>query len=127
MDHTPTAIGIVLCDRVIVDEISRNVTPVECFNLRLVGSIPGQSTFFALAWLADGEGELSAEIVIRRLDTLEEIYREEKKLVFQSRLQEARFVARVRSCRFPVAGYYEIVLSIGGELIAHRKFRVRQG
>jgi hypothetical protein len=127
MNHIPTAIAIVLCDRVIVDESTRNVTAVDCFNVRLLGSIPGQATFYALAWLADGEGEFTAEIVIRRLDNLEETYRAQSSLVFKDRLQDARFLARIRSCMFPVAGYYEIILEIGGELIAHRKFRVQKG
>lgn len=127
MSHVPTAIGILLCDRVIVDETTHNVTPVDVFNLRLLDSIPGQATFFALAWLADGEGELSAEILIKRLDNLEEIYRDKKVLTFKDRLHDARFLARIRGCMFPAAGYYEIILLIGGELIAHRKFRVQKG
>lgn len=127
MSHVPTAIGILLCDRVIVDESSQNVTAVDCFNVRRLDSIPGESTFFALAWLAGGEGELSAEILINRLDTLEEVYRGAKTLTFKNRLHDARFQARIRSCMFPVAGYYEIILLIYGELIAHRKFRVQKG
>ena len=127
MSHVPIAIGILLCDRVIVDESTHNVTPIDCFNVRLLGSIPGETTFVALAWLANGEGELSAEVLIRSLDNLEEIYREKKTLVFKNRLHDTRFLARIRGCTFPVAGYYEVVLSIGGELIAHRKFRVQKG
>jgi hypothetical protein len=129
MNHVPTAVGIVLCERVLVDESTQNVTPVECFNLRLlvISTIPGDSGFFALAWLADGEGEFSAEIIIRRLDNGEEIYRFEKTLAFKDRMDDARFLARVRGCTFPVAGYYEFVLVIGGELIASRRFRIQKG
>ena len=127
MKHVPTAIGIVLCDRVLVDKSTNNVTAVEVFNVRLLGSIPGRSAFYALAWLADGGGELPAEVIIRRLDNLEEVYRHQQTLVFKNRLHDARFLARISGCTFPVAGYYEIVLVIGGEPIAHRRFRVQKG
>ena len=124
MNHRPIAIGMVLCDQVIDEEGTHNVTPVNCFNHRELDMLPGESTFFALVWLADGEGELSAQIVVERLDTLEEVHRFTRKLAFTSRLQESRCLAKIRSCKFPVAGYYQVSLIIDGEFIAHRKFRV---
>jgi len=124
MNHRPIAIGMVLCDQVIVEEGTHNVTPVNCFNHRELDVLPGESTFFAVVWLADGEGELATQIVVQRLDTLDEVYRYARTFRFTNRLQESRCVAKIRDCKFPVAGYYQVSLIIEGDLIAHRKFRV---
>ncbi len=124
MKHLPTAIGMVLCEQVIVEEGSHNVTPVNCFNHRELDELPGEGTFCAVAWLADGEGELSTQIIVERLDTLDEVYRYGQKFHFINRLQESRCVAKIRGCKFPVAGHYQVSLLIDGEFIAHRRFRV---
>jgi hypothetical protein len=124
MNH-PVVIGMVLCDQVIIEERTHNITPVNCFNVRALDAFPGETSFFVLAWLADGEGEMSAEVVVERLDTLERIYQDQKKMVFGNRLHDARFLARIRGRTFPVAGYYEVSLMVDRELVAHRKFRVQ--
>jgi hypothetical protein len=126
MSQVPTAIGMVLCDQVILEKGTNNVTPVNCFNVREIDSLPGQTTFFALAWLADGKGEMVTELVVERLDTMEETFRLNRKVVFSDRLGETRLIARIRGCNFPIAGPYQISLIIERELIAHRKFFVRK-
>jgi enoyl-CoA hydratase/carnithine racemase len=88
----------------------------------VLDEIPGQSSFLALAWLADGEGEMSVVLSIERLDTLEEIYRDEKRLKFTDRLQDTRFLARIRTCDIPVVGLCQVSLTMDGELIAHASF-----
>jgi hypothetical protein len=126
MNHRPMAIGIVLCEQVIVEEGTHNVTPVNCFNFREIDELPGEATFFAVAWLVNGEGEMPADIVVERLDTLEDVYRHTRKFVFRDRMRDSRCVARIRSCMFPVAGYYQVSLIIDGELTAQRKFRLQK-
>lgn len=126
MNHRPVAVGLVVCEQVIVEEGTHNVTPVNCFNLREVEEVPGQASFYVLAWLADGMGEMSTELVIERLDNLEEIFRIRRDLVFPDRLRDMRFAARIRRCNFPVAGHYQVSLIIDGELVAARRFRVQR-
>src|SRR5438105_4532536 len=112
MNHRPIAIGMVLCEQVIVEEGTRNVTPVNCFSIREVGDIPGQVTFSVLVWLVNGMGEMSAELLVERLDNLEETFRVSRKLVFPDRLLDMRFSARIRDCHLPVAGPYQVSLNI---------------
>jgi hypothetical protein len=126
MKQLPVAISLVLCEQVIVDEKSRNATPVNCFNLRELDAFPGQATFYALAWLTDGLGEMPIELLVQRLDTLEPVFRVERKLAFPDPLQELRCLVRIRDCAFPVPGYYEVALSVDGEMIAHRRFAVKR-
>jgi hypothetical protein len=123
MNHRPVAIGMVLCEQVIVEEGTHNVTPVNCFNNRGIDDFPGEISFFALAWLTDGMGEMLVELVVERLDNLEECYRFNRKLAFPDRLSDMRFSARIRDCHIPVEGLYQVSLTIDGELIAIRKFR----
>src|SRR5258708_26904698 len=120
MTHRATAIGMVLCEQVIVEEGTHNVTPVNCFNYRELDELPGAITFFVLAWLADGEGEMSVEIVVERLDTLEDIYRFAKKAVFKDRLRDTRCMARIRDCSFPMAGQYQVPFMVDRDLVAQR-------
>jgi len=124
VQHPPSAIGLVLCDQIIVEEGTRNVTLVNCFSFREMDAFPGQVNLFVLAWLADGRGEMMAELTVDRLDTLEEIYRDNRKLDFAGPLHDARFLARIRGCEIPTPGYYQVSLVIDRNLIAHRKFRV---
>lgn len=74
MAQLPIAIGLVLCEQVIIEEGTRNITPVNCFNVREVDDIPGRASFCVLAWLADGKGEKTAELVVQRLDNLDEVF-----------------------------------------------------
>ena len=126
MNHRPIAIGMVLCEQLIVEEGTRNITPVNCFNVREVDNLPDRATFFALAWLANGLGEMPAELLVERLDNLEETFRVNRNLVFPDRLVDMRFVARIRACHLPVAGLYQVSLNMDGEQIATRKFRIRK-
>jgi hypothetical protein len=126
MNHRPIAIGMVLCEQVIVEERTHNITSVNCFSIREVDDLPDQATFFALAWLANGLGEMLAELIVERLDNLEETFRVNRQLDFPDRLHDMRFVARIRNCHLPVAGLYEVSLIIDGEPVASRKFRVRK-
>ena len=125
MNHRPIAIGLVLCEHVIVEDRTHNITPVNCFSVRVVEALPDRATFFALAWLANGLGEMPAELLVERLDNMEETFRVNRVLVFPDRLVDMRFVARIRSCHLPVAGHYQVSLIIDGEQVATRKFQVR--
>jgi hypothetical protein len=125
MNHRPIAIGMVLCEQVIVEEGTHNVTPVNCFSVREVEDLPDRVTFFALVWLVNGLGEMPVELLVERLDNMEETYRVNRKLVFPDRLRDMRFAARIRGCPLPIAGQYLVSLIIDGELIASRKFHVR--
>ena len=124
MNHIPVAIGLVLCDLVIVDQKTHNVTPVNCFSSRKLKGFPGPTEFYLVAWLSDGLGEMTVEVVVQKLDNLIEIFRTESVLRFDDPLRDKYFLARIRDCHFPVAGEYVVSLTVGGELVAHRKIRL---
>lgn len=46
MKHYPIAIGLVLCEQIIVEEGTKNVTPVNCFSVR---ELTGSSECFVIS------------------------------------------------------------------------------
>lgn len=122
MKQRPIAIGLSLCEQIIVAETTRNVTLVNCFTHRTVDHFPADFVpFVAFALLIDGSGEIPLEVVIERLDTLEEIHRISLMGRFNNPLQTLRCTVRVRECSFPVAGHYQVSLLADGEVLAQRK------
>ena len=121
MNHLPVAIGLLLCEQVVIAEKTRNATLVNCFGARRLAHFPGVADFHLIAWLADGLGEMIAEIVVQETDSFDEIFRKEYRLRFDDPLKDMRFTAHIRDCPVPSPGYYVISLLLQGELVAHRK------
>jgi hypothetical protein len=74
----PRAVGLFVCETVIVEEHTRNVTPVNCYRRRTLPQFPtGPFPLTVFAVLTDGAGEGRLEVRINRLDTeeMDEIYR----------------------------------------------------
>src|SRR5947209_4111556 len=126
MKQIPVAVGLHLCEQVIVESGTHNVTLVNCFTFRRVRELPAAIPLVVVAFLADGLGEMSGELVISRLDDLEEIYRIAGKVRFATPLRVVRFVVRLRDCWFPGEGTYQVSLLIDGEPIAQRRLIVAQ-
>jgi hypothetical protein len=119
----PVAVGLLLCEQVIIQEGTRNCTPVNCFSERFVRRVPTEPmSFELLAYLTDGMGEIRLDLVLERLDTLEEILRHSRTVRFRGPLDEMRFRVAFRNRSFPVAGGYQFQLRAGGELIAQKRF-----
>ena len=125
MKHRPIAIGLVVCEQVIVDEKSRNVTPVNCFRSRRVKTLPAEIPFTVVAWLTNGMGHAKIEVVVERLDNMDEVARFRSDFEFSDPLQELRCVVQISDCIFPVAGQYQVSLLADSELMAHRKMVVQ--
>jgi hypothetical protein len=125
MNQRPVAIGLLLCEQVIVEENTRNVTPVNCFTKQFVERFPSEPLSFNVAvFLTDGLGEMDLTLVIETLELGEEIYNRKIPVRFDNPLLEYRFLIRVRNCRFSAPGHYQATLLAQDEFVAHRKFRV---
>jgi hypothetical protein len=125
MKQKPAANGLLLCEQIIIEETTRNVTPVNCFSRRTVGHFPSDPfPFVAFALLTDGLGRMSLKLSIDRLDTLEEIYQWETPFQFPSPLQTVRYWLRIRDCSFPVPGYYQVSLSADDDTLAQRRINI---
>lgn len=124
MIQRPVTISLILCETVIVDEQTKNVTPVNCFRKRRVIGFPSDPfPFIVLAWLTDGMGRGRLEVVIQQLasDELDVVHQTSVPCEFTDPRSEVRFTLRIRDCVFPLAGAYEVALLADGELLAHKR------
>jgi hypothetical protein len=118
-------LGLIVCEQIIIEERTRNVTLVNCFSRLLVDRFPAQPRpFVVYAGLIDGFGELTLDLVLHRHDTYEEVLRRGQRLRFSDRLQEIRFVFRITQFAFPAAGQYQVSLLAEGELIAQNRIQI---
>jgi hypothetical protein len=125
MNQKPVALGLHLCEQVIVEEKARNVTLVNCFTHRCVQLFPSEPiTFHVVATLTDGIGEIPPELALQRLDTFEEIYRRSFSVRLANPLEEVQCIVRLRNHSFPVAGRYQAILLTGEDGLAQRTIRI---
>jgi hypothetical protein len=127
MAQIPTVIGLLVCEKAIVEEGTKNVTLVNCHTRIKVERFPSEPRQFSVfAILADGAGDVALEVVITRLADDATIYRESRQVRFGNKLQEVRFHFRVTRCSFPSAGKYQIDLFANGQYLAHHRIDVVQ-
>src|SRR5437868_5790527 len=97
--QVPTVIGILVCEKSLIEQGSGNVTLVNCFTIQKVQRLPSeQRQFTVFASLIDGEGTITLDLVINRIEGDIEIYRKSRPLAFSDRLQEVRFIYHVTTC-----------------------------
>jgi hypothetical protein len=127
MLQRPSAVGLFLCEQVITEKGTDNVTVVNSFSRRAVRRVLSRPfPFVVFALPTDGLGEVELEVTINRLDNLDEVYRAGTTFRFPDPLHAYRCKLRIQDCSFPVAGDYEVNLHAGGEVIARRKLSIVQ-
>src|SRR5436309_2391403 len=125
MTPPPLALGLILCEKIIVEERTQNTTLVSTFTTLRAEEFPFRPERFVFAAvLSGGQGAAAVDLVINHLETDEEIYWARQSLPFPGRLAEVRLAIHVRECWFPVPGEYDATLFVGGDSIARRKFSV---
>lgn len=123
MLQSPTAIALSLCEQIIVEENTHNVTLVNCFTRLWVGELSSSSPLIVFVSLTDGIGDGTLTLVVLRPDTLEEIFTRDQRIVFHDPLQEMRIAFRL-SLAFPIEGRYQVNLLVDGNVIGQRLFKV---
>jgi hypothetical protein len=121
----PTALALLLCEQVIVDQLSRNPSPINIFTGLAVERFPSDPQRFSVfAALTDSLGDGRLELRTSRLDTGDQFYAQQYPLHFPDRATVINVNIRIRNIRFPVPGVYEFLLLVDGSPIAQRKLRV---
>ncbi|HTU93849.1 MAG TPA: hypothetical protein VMF69_27460 [Gemmataceae bacterium] len=124
MIQPPVAIGLIVCEKVIVEEKTHNVTLVNCLARLRVQEIPSEPHRLIIhAWLTDGIGDGTLRLELLHPDTLEEIMTWDSELSFSNPLQEARAVFE-EELSFPVEGRYQFNLLVDGKFLSQRTFDV---
>jgi hypothetical protein len=109
-----------LCEKVIVEEKTRNATLVNTFVRRVQKAFPKPpQDFLVFALLTDGLGVVKLSLVIARLDTMEELMVIAKDVEFTSPINDYRLRIHVSQAVFPEPGRYQISLLANGEWVVH--------
>jgi hypothetical protein len=131
MTPKPIAIGLLLCDRVIVDKDTNSPSAIGIFTGLAVEQFPSDAQRFSVfSVLTDAQGDGQGKLAVHRLNEhwlrQEEIYATQHTIRFPDRFAVVNFNLRVRTIRFPAAGSYEFVLFVDDDELAHRRVRVYQ-
>ena len=125
MSVKPVAVGLVVCELVVVDDKTRNITAVSCFSRRVVEvPLAWMPPFFVVVALADGQGTMPAQLVIERLDTLESTYERAFQLRMDDSLRDLSVSFRVQAQAIPVFGFYQAQFLVDGEMLAQKRFSI---
>lgn len=123
----PKALGLFLCDRVIVDRDTSKPCLIGCFTGMAVNDFPsGPQQFDVFAALTDGLGSVTMDLTVTHLDSEKEVYARRLPVRFPDPLRVVQIRYRILDCDFPVAGVYLVALSIADVEIAACRVRVYQ-
>jgi hypothetical protein len=118
MDEMPTLRQLFVCEKLIFEQGSGNVSLINCHSTRIVDRIPSlPAQFVVYGRMSDGHGTFAMELRIVRLDTGDEIYQRTIPMLLTDRLREAHVLFRVENLVFPAETRYEFDLLVNGELI----------
>jgi uncharacterized protein DUF6941 len=120
----PVAVGLMLCDQVIVDKDTNKPCLIGVFTALAVQDFKEPQRFSAFATLTNGRGQVPVELVGFRLDNGEQMYKQTYSVFFPDPLKVVNLNIRVRSIVFPAPGWYDLITRVRGELIAQRRIHV---
>jgi hypothetical protein len=126
MSHSPLVIGVSLCEDVVHDTETGNLSVIRLFTG--IGGEPfpfNPPPFCVFASLTDGFGPTDIDLIVHEIgEGFPEIYRLRRRLNFTDRLQIVNFLMRLSRIVFPRPGAYTFTLESGGEWLAQRSLRV---
>jgi hypothetical protein len=119
MATLPVVRGVLLCEKTIVEERTRNISLIGCFTRRLVPEFPSPpDPFVVYAVFANGRGTIPVEVKVFDLGDGELIYEYATSVTFADPMIDLRFTFRAASVIFPRSGVYEVALHSAGEPLA---------
>lgn len=121
----PVAVGLIICERAIVEEGTKNVSLISTFRRLRVQEFPATPRpFCVFATLLDGEGDATINLEITDTATGEDIYMQSRSISFPNRLTEVHVLFHVNNCEFSSPGVYQVALYVDGDWVAHRLLSV---
>lgn len=75
--------------------------------------------------MTDGSGDATIKLLLVRLETGDEVWSQEVPYHFPDRLIEVTLLFRSLQWSLPVAGWYQLMLLVDGELVTQRKIFVQ--
>jgi hypothetical protein len=126
MKQLPVAVGLLLCEQVIIEKGTDNITLVNCFRERRAKQIPSEPLSFVIyAILTNGLGDIAVTVAIQDLDDFRDVARFTKVCRFTDPFGEFRCTLNINNIVFPAVGAYQVLLLADGKFVAHRRFTVK--
>ncbi len=121
----PTVRGLYVCEHVIVEAETRNVSLINTFTTKKVDVFPSAAQRLSLfCTMTNGHGTVPLEITIFEMRSGGVIFARTVHFPFEDPVLVHRLIYRFTDLSFPDAGEYEIILATNRELIASTWFRV---
>jgi hypothetical protein len=125
MDELPVLQGLLICERIVTDPRTRNLTFFNRFATFRLPRIPSPPRNFAVfAGLTNGFGEFTFRLWVESLRTEVLIAQAVQTIQFTDRLQDVRIVANLSDVVFPHAGAYQITLYAEDEPLTRRVLQI---
>ena len=125
MIPTPSAIGLTICDQILIEEGTRRISLIGVSGAIRLSDFPAVAPPFGVfSVLTGGRGDGTLALTITQVETDEEIYRWQHAIRFADRLANVHVVFRIRGCRFPAPGLYLVTLLVDSEWVAQRRIRI---
>jgi hypothetical protein len=123
----PSALGLMLCDQIIIDRDSMKPSLIGLFTAMVCGQFPSPPRQIEVfADLTDGQGEIDLDLVVTHMETNEQLMTYSMTQEFPTPLHVVRARFRLPAFSFPAAGTYLFELHAAGEVICHRRVNVHQ-
>ena len=129
MTPRPRSLGLVLCERIIVEEGTGQPSLISVFSGLEAATFPTQPVRFSAYFvLTGGTGSGRIEMRVFQIATGDQIYVRRGRITFPDRTDIVNSFFRIRSIRFPSPGFYVFQIFIDDEPIegAERRIRVRR-
>ena len=121
----PIALGLTLCDYILLEAGTGKVSLIGTFSgIRGVRFPLIPAPFCIFASLTGGAGDATVELAAIDLETNEEVLSQQAVLHFPDRFTEVYAVYRQIQCEFPKPSTYLFTMLVDGDWIAHRRLRV---
>jgi hypothetical protein len=124
MPQRPNALGLTLCDQVVIEQGTQKPYLLGVFTGMGVGTFPTIPRFDVFAALTDGLGRVTICLSVTHMPTDRVIYAQKQELVFPDALRVMHVRFRVRALTLTEEGDHLFALLIDEEEIAARRVRV---
>ena len=126
MDPRPSVVGLTLCDRIIVDQLTGQPSLIGIFtDLRADGFPSPPTRFSAYAVLTGGVGGGIIELRAVHLASGDQVYARRGWIQFPDRTDIVSVLLRTESIVFPSPGFYLFQLVVDGEVIEGAQRRIQ--
>jgi hypothetical protein len=125
MKQCPMALSLQVCEKVVIEAETRNLTLVNCFTQRVVEANPPEPiSFIVCSNLLGGRGRMPLHVRVESLEGFDIISERTGVISFRDPLHEIRLRIPMDEVAFPTKGRYQVVLLVDNQMVASRLIQI---